>query len=72
MTIGYHDIEASMTQRSFTRLRELLETCRIRYGADFSELSVGMSGDYLLAIEEGATMVRVGSALFGAHAIYTS
>ncbi len=65
MTIGYRGIEASQTQRSFARLRELLETCHSRYGADFSELSMGMSGDYLLAIEEGATMVRVGSALFG-------
>ncbi|WP_018620834.1 YggS family pyridoxal phosphate-dependent enzyme [Spirosoma luteum] len=33
----------------------------------FSELSMGMSGDYLLAVEEGSTMVRVGSAIFGSR-----
>jgi len=65
MTIGYRDIAESETRRSFSRLRELLESCRNRYGADFSELSMGMSHDYALAIEEGATLVRVGSALFG-------
>jgi len=65
MTIGYRDVGESETRRSFARLRELLVQCRSRYGDDFSELSMGMSGDYPLAIEEGATMVRVGSALFG-------
>ena len=65
MTIGYRDVPEAETRRSFVRLRELLETCQTRYGADFSELSMGMSSDYRLAIEEGATMVRVGSALFG-------
>jgi len=69
MTIGYRDVAVSETRRSFALLRELLETCRTRFGADFTELSMGMSGDYLLAIEEGATMVRVGSALFGARRV---
>ncbi len=35
---------------------------------DFTEVSMGMSGDYPIAVEEGATMVRVGSAIFGARA----
>jgi len=35
------------------------------FGVDFTQLSMGMSGDYLLAIEEGSTMVRVGSSIFG-------
>ena len=65
MTIGYRDVAEAETRRSFCRLRELLEACRSRYGDHFSELSMGMSGDYTLAIEEGATLVRVGSALFG-------
>lgn len=34
---------------------------------DFKEISMGMSGDYKVAIEEGATMVRIGSLLFGAR-----
>jgi pyridoxal phosphate enzyme (YggS family) len=65
MTIGYRDVSETETRRSFARLRERLETCRTRYGDNFSELSMGMSSDYVLAIEEGATLVRVGSALFG-------
>jgi hypothetical protein len=32
---------------------------------EFSELSLGMSGDYLLAVQEGSTMIRVGTAIFG-------
>jgi pyridoxal phosphate enzyme (YggS family) len=48
----------------FRRLRELLEEHRDRYpGLD--ELSMGMSADFEIAVEEGATMVRVGTALFG-------
>ena len=64
MTIGYRDISETETRHSFARLRELLETCQTRYGPDFSELSMGMSRDYPLAIEEGSTMVRIGHALF--------
>ena len=45
----------------FRALRKLAE----RHG--FSELSMGMSGDFEVAIEEGATIVRVGTAIFGAR-----
>ncbi|HEY2839640.1 MAG TPA: YggS family pyridoxal phosphate-dependent enzyme [Pirellulales bacterium] len=50
----------------FCRLRELAERLRLNSptGITFDELSMGMSGDYEVAIEEGATIVRVGSALF--------
>ena len=65
MTIGFRDAGETGTRRGFAELRELLERCRSQFGETFSELSMGMSGDYTLAIEEGATMVRVGSALFG-------
>jgi uncharacterized pyridoxal phosphate-containing UPF0001 family protein len=65
MTIGRRAVGEAETRHGFARLRELLEKCRQRFGERFSELSMGMSGDYDLAIEEGATMVRVGSALFG-------
>jgi uncharacterized pyridoxal phosphate-containing UPF0001 family protein len=34
---------------------------------DFKEISMGMSGDYKIAIEEGSTLVRIGSALFGSR-----
>lgn len=65
MTIGFRDVAEAVTRRGFANLRELLETCRSQFGESFCELSMGMSGDYTLAIEEGATMVRVGTALFG-------
>ncbi len=50
----------------YRELRKLLEAARSHgAGAEFRELSMGMSGDFEVAIEEGATMVRVGSAVFG-------
>lgn len=54
----------------FTRLRKLLEECVSRGGAGpgMKELSMGMSTDFEAAIEEGATMVRVGTAIFGSRA----
>jgi pyridoxal phosphate enzyme (YggS family) len=49
----------------FRRLRELREQCEQRMGVPLPHLSMGMSGDFEVAIEEGATMVRIGTALFG-------
>ncbi|MBP2673460.1 MAG: alanine racemase domain protein [Deltaproteobacteria bacterium] len=50
----------------FVRLRELRDAVsRVLPGADLRELSMGMSSDFEAAIEEGATMVRVGTAIFG-------
>ena len=51
----------------FADMRTLFERLRNEavQGVDMDELSMGMSGDYLLAARHGATMVRVGSALFG-------
>ncbi|RZT96183.1 hypothetical protein EV201_0817 [Ancylomarina subtilis] len=46
---------------------EILKTEFFKDKADFKEISMGMSGDYELAIEEGSTMVRVGSSIFGAR-----
>jgi PLP dependent protein len=49
----------------FRRLRELRSECEQLLGAPLPHLSMGMSGDFEVAIEEGATMVRIGTALFG-------
>ena len=49
----------------FARLRELRDKMERDFGAAFPRLSMGMSGDYAVAIEEGATWVRIGTALFG-------
>lgn len=52
----------------FKRAREIFQHAKLRFFANsdhFNELSMGMSGDYPIAIEEGSTMVRIGSLLFG-------
>ena len=49
----------------FRRLREMKERCEQILGAALPHLSMGMSGDFEVAIEEGATTVRLGTALFG-------
>jgi PLP dependent protein len=58
------DIE--MRRKSFQRLSALFQELKSRY-PDCDTLSMGMSDDFELAIQEGATLVRVGSALFGAR-----
>jgi pyridoxal phosphate enzyme (YggS family) len=49
----------------FGKLRELKTECEQRLGAPMPQLSMGMSGDFEVAIEEGATIIRIGTALFG-------
>ena len=56
---------AEKSRPYFQRLRELKAACEKILGAPLPQLSMGMSGDFEVAIEEGATMVRVGTALFG-------
>ncbi len=51
----------------FRQMRELKERCEQLLGAPLPHLSMGMTGDFEIAIEEGATMVRIGTALFGAR-----
>ncbi len=51
--------------RNLKRIFELVKASFFLSQDSFSELSMGMSGDYELAIEEGSTMVRVGSSIFG-------
>lgn len=58
-------LNAEEGRRYFAAMRELFECCKSLPGVDMQHLSMGMSGDYPVAIEEGATMVRIGSALFG-------
>ena len=53
------------TRPFFRRLRELRDAMEQRFNASFSRLSMGMSGDYQIAVEEGATWIRLGTVLFG-------
>lgn len=64
MTMAPLTADPEQVRPCFRRLRELRDALAPRFGEGFRELSMGMSGDYEIAIEEGATWVRVGSALF--------
>ena len=64
MTMAAWGTDAKTARPSFVRLRETREELRQRTGLPLPELSMGMSGDFESAVEEGATLVRVGSALF--------
>ena len=55
------------TRPFFRELRELRDAMEEEFGARFPRLSMGMSGDYPIAVEEGATWVRLGTVLFGAR-----
>lgn len=66
MTMGPVEQDPRATRHAFVRLRELFEELRSEKigGDDLRHLSMGMSGDYPLAVEEGATILRIGTALF--------
>src|SRR5437667_7116855 len=57
--------EAEASRRYFSALRDLRDQIEKEFRAALPQLSMGMSGDFLVAIEEGATLVRVGTAIFG-------
>ena len=59
--------EGELARPYFIRLRELRDGLESRFGLELPELSMGMSGDYRQAIEEGATIIRVGTDIFGAR-----
>ena len=65
MCLPPHCGEAEAARPYFVRMRELRDAMRERFGLSLPELSMGMSGDYEQAIEEGATMIRVGTDIFG-------
>jgi len=66
MAIGPHPATETERRASFAALRKLRDDCAQRFALPgFTELSMGMSGDFIEAILEGSTMVRVGTALFG-------
>lgn len=65
MTIGELTDDPVCIRATFRRLRELRDRLENALGIHLPELSMGMTGDLELAIEEGSTLVRVGSALYG-------
>jgi uncharacterized pyridoxal phosphate-containing UPF0001 family protein len=68
MTIPPFDGNPDSARACFRRLRELRDDLSRRYPRlNLRELSMGMSGDFETAIEEGSTLIRIGTALFGAR-----
>ncbi|MBP1697176.1 MAG: hypothetical protein H6Q41_2364, partial [Deltaproteobacteria bacterium] len=66
MTMPPYFDSPEMSRPYYTALRELMERM-VKEGIPMKELSMGMSNDFEIAIEEGATYVRVGTAIFGAR-----
>jgi pyridoxal phosphate enzyme (YggS family) len=64
MTMAPFTDDESIIRKSFADLRKLKDEIN-KKGFDLSDLSMGMTNDYEIAIEEGATMLRIGSAIFG-------
>lgn len=58
---------AAHAERTFANLRTLRDDLAARFGTPLRELSMGMTGDLAIAVAAGSTMVRVGTALFGAR-----
>ncbi|MFD2569628.1 YggS family pyridoxal phosphate-dependent enzyme [Spirosoma soli] len=69
MGLATNTDNTAQIRREFRGLKLLYDTLANiqRPNVQFSELSMGMSGDYMIAVEEGSTLVRVGSAIFGAR-----
>ena len=69
MTIAVFSTDRDRVAACFQRMRQVQEQLRQTDGldADYADLSMGMSGDFELAIEHGATTVRIGQAIFGAR-----
>lgn len=66
MAIGPHPANESETRASFAALRKMRDDCAQRFSLPgFTELSMGMSGDFIEAIQEGSTLIRIGTAIFG-------
>ncbi len=69
MTIAPYTSDSEAARPVFRQLRELRDDLAVRFPqAAWTELSMGMTGDFEIAVEEGATLVRVGRAIFGERA----
>ena len=65
MTIPPLSKEAEASRKYFVQLRELRDRLQTEFHVDLAQLSMGMTEDFVVAVEEGATLVRVGTAIFG-------
>ena len=67
MTIATNSDDEAVVRRDFAAIRAIYEELKPQFGAEFDTLSIGMSDDYPIALEYGSTMVRIGTAIFGAR-----
>lgn len=65
MTVAENTSDSKRVRRCFERVRLLRDQCQNELGDALPVLSMGMSSDFALAIQEGSTQLRIGSALFG-------
>lgn len=65
MTMPFVCGDAEEVRPVFARLRTLRDALEQRFGVDLPELSMGMTGDFVQAVQEGATLVRIGTRIFG-------
>ena len=68
MGMGTFTEDMNQVRREFQHLHQIFNTLKDKYfhnNSDFKEISMGMTDDYPIAIEEGSTMIRIGSAIFG-------
>ncbi len=68
MGMATYTNDDNQVKKEFRNLKQIFETLKSLYfinDKNFEEVSMGMSGDYKLAIEEGSTMIRIGTAIFG-------
>jgi PLP dependent protein len=72
MTVPPYATDPEKVRPVFRQMRELKGRCEQILGAPLPHLSMGMTGDFEVAIEEGATIIRVGTALFGARPLAKS
>lgn len=70
MGMATYTDDKEQVRKEFRSLKDVFDEVKEKYFADkeyFKEISMGMSGDYKIAIEEGSTLVRIGSSIFGAR-----
>ena len=67
MTIATNTDDEAIIRRDFQNIKSIFDELKPTFGEQFDTLSIGMSDDYPIALEYGSTMVRIGTAIFGAR-----
>jgi pyridoxal phosphate enzyme (YggS family) len=67
MTIASNTDDEAVVRRDFATIRHIYDELKPQFGTSFDTLSIGMSDDYPIALDYGTTMVRIGTAIFGAR-----